>query len=199
MKVLKKAVLLSLVLLILCGFIYPLLLTGISQVVFNKKANGSIIKIGEEAVGSELIGQDFTDSKFLKGRISSVNYNTYSSDTDYKGPSSGSGNLGASNKLLTKRVEDDIEKFLKENPTVKKEDIPTDLLTSSASGLDPNITVKSAEIQIPRISKVSGISEENLKRIVEKSTDKKLLGVFGEEKVNILKANIAIQSELNKK
>ena len=205
MKIMKKAILVSIVLMILCGIIYPLVLTGISQLVLNKKANGNMIVVDGKEVGSELIGQNFTDPMFFRGRVSSVNYNTYTEGdtrpnkegkTAYSGVGSGSQNLAPSNKELQERVEKDIEDFLKSNPGVKKEDIPTDLLTSSGSGLDPDISPEAAAIQIPAVSKASGISETELQKIVDKYTEGKSLGIFGEPRVNILKANIEIASIL---
>ena len=180
MKIIKKAFLVSITLMILCGLIYPLFMTGISQLIFNKKANGRMITVDGRDVGSERIGQKFTDSRFFKGRISSINYNTYkeedlrsdeSGKTAYSGVSSGSQNLAPSNEALKERVQKDIDDFLAANPSVKKEDIPTDLLTSSGSGLDPDISPKAAEIQIPAVSKASGISETELKKIVDKYTE----------------------------
>lgn len=207
MKTLKRSILISLVFLILCGIIYPLAMTGISQLVLNKKANGSMIVVGGKEVGSELIGQSFTDPRFLHGRVSAVNYNTYteadikidkSGKVAYGGVSSGSQNLASSNKALANRVQKDITDFLKTHPGVKKEDIPTDLLTSSGSGLDPNISPESAKIQIPAVSKATGISEVELQRIVNKYTEGKALGIFGEPRVNVLKVNIEIGAALKK-
>jgi K+-transporting ATPase ATPase C chain len=208
MKIIKRAVLVSIVLMLLCGIIYPLALTGISQLVLNKKANGSMIIVDGKEVGSELIGQNFTDSKFFRGRVSSVNYNTYTeedtkADKDskvaYGGVGSGSQNLAPSNDVLKERVEKDIEGFLQSHPEVKKEDIPTDLLTSSGSGLDPDISPEAAKIQIPAVSKASGISETELQKIVDKYTEEKSLGVFGERKVNVLKVNLEVDSLLKAK
>ena len=201
MKIIKKSILVSIVLMILCGLIYPLVMTGISQLVLNKQANGSMIVVDGKEVGSELIGQNFTDPKFFRGRVSSVNYNTYTEEdmkpdengkAAYSGVGSGSQNLAPSNNALKERVEKDIEDFLEAHPGVKKEDIPTDLLTSSGSGLDPNISPESAKIQIPAVSKASGISETDLQKLVNKYTEGKSLGIFGEPRVNILKVNIEI-------
>jgi len=187
----------SLVLFVLCGIIYPLAMTGISQVLFNKQANGSQIQYNGKVVGSELLGQNVTDTKFFHGRISAVNYNTYKpEDKAYTGVASGSANLAPSNPALVERVKNDIEEFLKANPTVKKEDIPTDLLTSSGSGLDPDVSPKSAFIQIPAISKATGISTSDLKAIVDKNTEGRFLGIFGEPRVNLLSANIEIKKRL---
>lgn len=208
MKIIKKSIFISITFMILCGLIYPLLMTGISQLIFNKQANGSMIVADGKEVGSELIGQNFTDPRFFRGRVSSVNYNTYTDeDTQpdesgkaaYAGVGSGSANLAPSNDDLKERVEKDIDDFLAANPGVKKEDIPTDLLTSSGSGLDPDISPKAAEIQIPAVSKASGISETDLHKIVDKYTEDRSLGVFGEPRVNVLKINIEIASLLNNK
>jgi len=208
MKIIKKSILVSISLMILCGLIYPLVMTGISQLVFNKQANGSIIVADGKEVGSELLGQNFTDPKFFRGRVSSVNYNTYTEEdleldengkAAFGGVGSGSQNLAPSNEALKERVEKDIEDFLEAHPGVKKEDIPTDLLTSSGSGLDPNVSPKSATIQIPAVSEASGISETQLQNIVDKYTEDKSLGVFGEPRVNILKVNIEIASILKTK
>ena len=201
MKIIQKSIGVSIALMILCGLIYPLVMTGISQLIFNKQANGSMIVVDGKEVGSELIGQSFTDPKFFRGRVSSVNYNTYTEEDTkpgedgkaaYSGVGSGSQNLAPSNEALKERVEKDIEDFLEAHPGVKKEDIPTDLLTSSGSGLDPNISPKAAEIQIPAVSKASGISETDLIKLINKYTEGKSLGVFGEPRVNILKVNIEI-------
>ncbi|MBY2476767.1 K(+)-transporting ATPase subunit C [Clostridioides difficile] len=201
MKTLKPALLVSLVLLVVCGLVYPLALTGVSQVAFRDKANGSMIEVNGVKVGSELIGQNFTDTRFFKGRVSSINYNTYTKEdlkpdkdgnASYGGVSSGSFNYGATNPELRDRVQKDIEKFLKDNPTVKKGDIPTDLLTASGSGLDPNVSPASAKVQIPAVAKASGISESKLQKIVDDNTSKKLFGVLGEDRVNVLKVNIEV-------
>ncbi len=205
MKVFLRAITVTIALFILCGFAYPLAMTGISQLLFHKQANGSIIESNGLAVGSELLGQNFTDPRFFHGRISAVNYNTYRPEdkvpdkngkTAYSGVSSGSANLAPSNPALAERVKNDIEVFLKANPDVKKEDIPADLLTSSGSGLDPDISPEAARIQIPAISKATGLSSEELGKIVEKCTAGRALGIFGEPRVNVLKVNIEISKML---
>lgn len=205
MKVFIRAITVSIALFILCGFIYPLSMMGISQVFFNRQANGSIIQNNGQAVGSELLGQNFTDPRFFHGRISAVNYNTYKPEdkmpdkegkTNYAGVASGSTNLAPSNPALVERVQKDIDAFLKANPGVKKEDIPTDLLTSSGSGLDPHISPEAARIQIPAISRATGINSDDLNKIVEKYTEGRTLGIFGEPRFNVLKANIEIADRL---
>jgi K+-transporting ATPase ATPase C chain len=200
LKGIKRPLLVTLVLLLICGLAYPLLLTGISQIVFPKQANGNLVIVDGQAIGSELIGQDFTDTRFMKSRPSAVNYNTYTQKDkesgNYTGVGSGSKNYAPSNPELVKRVEADIAEFLEANPSVKKEDIPTDLLTASGSGLDPHISPKSAAVQIPALVKATGLSKEALEVIVEKNTQSKFLGIFGDETVNVLKVNLQIAKEL---
>lgn len=207
MKMLQKALRLTVTLMIICGIIYPLFIIGVGQMLFPKQANGSIITANGKAVGSELIGQNFTDPRFFRGRVSSINYNTYieadtkpdkSGKVAYSGVASGSQNLGPSNKVLKERVQKDLDDFLKTHPDVQKGDIPTDLLTSSGSGLDPDISPQAAVVQIPVVSKATGISKEDLQKIVDKYTEGRSLGIFGEPRVNVLKVNLEIASMLNK-
>jgi K+-transporting ATPase ATPase C chain len=201
LKGIKKPFLVTLAMLLICGLAYPLLLTGISQVIFPKQANGSLITVDGKTVGSVLVGQDFTDARFMKCRPSAVNYNTYTQEDkvngDYTGIGSGSKNYAPTNPELSKRVQEDIAEFLKENPSIKKEDIPTDLLTASGSGLDPQISPKSAEVQIPALAKATGLSEDRLKEIVKENSQGKWLGIFGEDTVNVLKVNLQIAKDLN--
>ena len=192
----------TLILLLLCGFVFPVLLSGISAVIFPSQANGSLVYADGQAVGAANVGQDFTEPYFMKGRPSAYNYNTYYEDeqgnqyyndgSEFAGLSSGSNNYAPSNPALTERVEADIEAFLEANPDVKREDIPADLMTASGSGLDPHITPESARIQIPALAVSSGLSEEQLEQIVEDNTEGKLLGIFGEETVNVLGVNLDI-------
>jgi potassium-transporting ATPase KdpC subunit len=207
-EMLKKSVLLSVVLLVLCGLIYPLTMTLISQVLFNNKANGSMVSLNGREVGSRLIGQSFTDKRFFRGRVSSSNYNTYTKadikpdskgNVAYAGVTSGSANLGPSNPALKDRVKKDMADFLKSHPGLKAGDIPTDLLTSSASGLDPNISPQSAMVQISAVSKATNISSKDLKNIITKNTEGRTLGVFGEPRVNVLKVNLEIANILKSK
>lgn len=199
-KSIKKAFSVTVILLVICGFVYPLLMTGMAQTFFSHQANGSLILADDKAVGSELIGQDFTKPFFMKCRPSAVNYNTYTEeekkDGSYGGVASGSQNYSPSNPALIARVRADMDNFLKQNPTVKREDIPADLMTASGSGLDPHISPESAEIQLERLAEASGLSIETLKEIVSKHTETKLLGVFGQDRVNVLKVNLEIAKQL---
>ena len=204
LKYFRSALALTVLMLILCGFAYPAALTGLGQLIFPHQANGSLITAEgektddpENAVGSAIVGQDFSgDSRYFQCRISGVNYNTYTEeekeDSSYAGVGSGGSNLAPSNEELKQRAEKSVEEFLKNNPDVKKGHIPADLLTASGSGMDPDITPESAEIQIPSIAKNTGLTEEEIRKIVEKNTNGKTLGVFGHERVNVLKCNLEI-------
>lgn len=204
LKYFRSVLALTVLMLILCGFAYPAALTGLGQLIFPHQANGSLITAEgektddpENAVGSAIVGQDFSgDSRYFQCRISGVNYNTYTEeekeDSSYAGVGSGGSNLAPSNEELKQRAEKSVEEFLKNNPDVKKGDIPADLLTASGSGMDPDITPESAEIQIPSIAKNTGLTEEEIRKIVEKNTNGKTLGVFGHERVNVLKCNLEI-------
>jgi K+-transporting ATPase ATPase C chain len=200
LKEIKKPFLVTIAMLLICGLAYPLLLTGISQLIFPHQANGSLIELGDQIVGSELVGQDFSDARFMKSRPSAVNYNTYSQEDiesgKYTGVGSGSKNYAPTNPELIKRVEADIADFLEANPSVKKADIPTDLLTASGSGLDPHISPEAAAVQIPALAETTGLSQETLEAIVMENTRGKLLGIFGERTVNVLMVNLGIAKEL---
>lgn len=178
-----KALRISLVLLFVCGLVYPLVVTGIAKLTMPTKAEGSLIERDGKVVGSEMIGQMFKDPKYFSGRVSSIKYDA---------AGSGSNNYAPSNKELIERTKKDIEAFLSANPEVKKEDIPADLLTNSASGLDPHISPLAAEIQVPRIAKIRGIDEDELYKLVKEHTEGRQLGVFGEPRVNVLKLNMAL-------
>ena len=192
----------TLILLLLCGFVFPVLLTGISSMVFPAQAGGSLVYADGRAVGSKYVGQEFTKPYFMKGRPSAYHYNTYYTDeqgsrfyndgSEFAGLGSGSNNYAPSNPALTQRVEADIEAFLAENPGVAREDIPADLMTASGSGLDPHISPAAAQVQLPAIAEASGLSPERLAQIVADNTEEKLLGVFGEETVNVLGVNLDI-------
>lgn len=206
-KTIGKAVVFCLVMMVLCSLIYPLALTGVSQLTMEAKADGS--KVDEEgnlttdtkkAVGSALIGQDFTEDCYFQGRVSSVNYNTYTEEQkengEYAGVASGLYNYGNSNPELEKRMQEDLDEFLKDHPGVKPEDVPAELLTASGSGLDPHISPRSAEVQIPTVAENSGLSEEVVEQIVKDNTEHKTLGVFGEERVNVLGCNLDIKAAM---
>lgn len=205
-QAIKQPVLITLILMIVCGLIFPLGMTALANVIFPKQANGSIVYADGEAVGSEYIGQEFSEDYFLKGRPSAYHYNTYtkaengkmyfSDGNEFTAPSSGSNNYAPSNPDLISRIENDTQNIIKSNTGVNKEDIPADLYTASGSGLDPHISVESAMLQIHTISENSGISEERLKEIIDENTSDKLLGIFGSEVVNVLGVNMKIAKEI---
>ena len=197
---LKTPFKLSLVMFVICGLIYPTLMIGLSQVIFPHQANGSLIEMDGKVIGSELVGQDFTDERLFHCRPSAVNYNTFTQNEKESNeqvlPSSGSENLASSNPKLEKRITDDVEEFLQENPTIKREDIPADIITASGSGLDPHISVDAANVQIDRVSKNTHISKDVLKKLIKDNTENKLFGIFGEEKVNVLQLNLSLIREI---
>ena len=205
MKTFWSALRISLVLLVICGLLYPLAMTGVAKLIFPKQAEGSILNYHGKPAGSELLGQAFTDMRFFHGRVSSVGYNTYTKadtipdkngKTAYSGVGSGSANLAPSNPDLVKRVTTDLEEFLKTHPGVKKEQIPTDLLTSSGSGLDPHISPAAARIQVPAIAGATGINAGDLEKLVNQYTEGRQWGLFGEPVFNIVKANLEIAKRL---
>lgn len=205
----RQAVLVSVVLMVICGFLFPVVLTGLSGVIFPSQSKGSLIEVDGEPVGAKTVGQEFTEDYFLWGRPSAYHYNTYKEDkdgtqtyndgTEFAGLSSGSNNYAPSNPDLQDRVETDMATFLEKNPGVSEEDVPTDLLTASGSGLDPDISPKAAEIQVPRIAKASGLSEDEVRQIIADHTDGKLMGVFGGETVNVLEVNVDIADKMSRK
>lgn len=200
LKHFRTAFIFTVAMVVICGFIYPMVLTGVSQVVFPTQANGSKVEVDGKAVGTKNVGQDFTDERLFHCRPSAYNYNTYTEEQkeegEYAGVASGSNNYANSNPELKKRIEADIESFLKENPTVDKEDIPADMITASGSGLDPHISVKAAEVQLDRVAKNSNISKKELKKMIKANTNEKVLGVLGEETVNVLTLNLMVAKEI---
>ena len=198
----RQAVTVSLVLMLVCGFLFPALLNGLSALLFPHQAAGSLIEADGRPVAAEHVGQEFIQDYYLWSRPSAYHYNVYTENGDgtrnyqdgtkFPGIGSGSNNYAPSNPALTERVEADLADFLEKNPAVKREDIPTDLLTASGSGLDPHISPESAQIQVPRIAEASGLGEEQISEIIRNNTEGKLLGIFGEETVNVVKVNIEI-------
>ncbi len=193
MKHLKTSIKLSIVFIIVCGLIYPLVLTGVGQVFFNKQANGSLIYVDGQVVGSELIGQDFTSDIFFHGRPSSINYNTTTTETTTF--ETGGTAYAANSSELISSVKARIDEFLKENPTVSEKDLPASLFTESASGLDPDITLQGAEVQIARVAKATGISRADLMEYINES--KESYSPDGETLINVLELNIKIAEALH--
>lgn len=204
----KQALKVTFLMFVLCGLLYPFAVTGMAQVLFHHEANGSLIEMDGKMIGSYKLGQAFTSPEFFWGRVSAINYNVYTKEdlvpnakgeTNYNGVSSGTFNYAPSNPELKKRMEADIETFLKANPGVQREQIPADLVTASGSGLDPHISVESAKIQIKRIAQSSGLSEDEVNDIVKANIDSRIFNVFGEDKVNVLSANLDIYKKMKVK
>lgn len=184
-KILSPVIRITFTFLVVCGLIYPLLVTGIAQAVMKDNADGSLIyNEKNEVIGSELIGQNFTDPRYFHGRVSSI---------EYKAEASGSNNYAPSNPDLLKRVEESVETWKKENPTVPVSEVPMDLVTNSGSGLDPDISPQAAYAQVDRISKMTNIPKEKINKLIESQTEGKALGLFGEDRVNVLKLNLELQ------
>ena len=182
MKTIIKDIKLHFVTLILFGLLFPLLIWAIG-LIFPNQSNGLPIYKNGKLIGFENIGQKFYSDKYFWGRPSAVDYNA---------ASTGGSNKGPTNPEYLKEVEKRIEDFLKKNPEVKRSEIPSDLVTASGSGIDPDISPQAALIQIPRVAKVRNLSKEKVKELVEKHIDKPLFGLFGPEKVNVLKLNISL-------
>ncbi len=195
MNHIKKGIKITIAMIIICGLIYPLFITGIGQLFFPHEANGSIIEVNGKEVGSEIIGQKYNKDIYFSGRISAVNYNTSELGEEIDA-TSGSKNLGPTSDELKERVLKDIDEFIKRNPEVSKDEISSELISQSGSGLDPDITPKGALIQIPRIAKATGISKEKLETLIKENTKGKWLGLYGADRVNVLRLNIAIDEML---
>jgi K+-transporting ATPase ATPase C chain len=170
---------------ILLGVVYPLAITGISQVVFPHQANGSLVTAGGKVVGSELIGQNFVKPEYFQPRPSAAG------SDGYDAASSGGSNLGPTSKKLIDRVQASIEKFRKENPDYQGP-IPADLLTASASGLDPHISPESAMAQAPRVAKARSVTADQMQHLIAQYTEGPDLGLLGEPRVNVLRLNLAL-------
>ena len=174
----------SIIFLIICGIVFPLLLTGIAQVSIKESADGSIVKRNGTVIGSSLVGQNFSNPKYFQSRLGNI------------GPS-GVSNWGPYNPDLIQNVSDSVKKQqLLNNYTGA---IPIDLVTRSGSGQDPNIAKTSALFQIPRISNLTGIPQEELKSLVDKYTEERFVGIFGEPRVNVLQLNLALDSLIKSK
>jgi potassium-transporting ATPase KdpC subunit len=194
LREIRPAIIVLLALTLITGLAYPLAMTGIAEVIFPKQAQGSLIESDGKVVGSELIGQVFTSDKYFHGRPSATtapdpNDSTKTVPAPYNAANSGGSNLGPSNKALVDRVQGDIDTLKKENPSAP---VPIDLVTTSASGLDPDISPEAALFQVPRIAKVRNLPEDRVRQLVADHTEGRLLGLLGEPRVNVLLLNVAL-------
>jgi K+-transporting ATPase ATPase C chain len=194
LREIRPAIVVLVALTLITGLVYPLAMTGIAQVIFPSQANGSMIEQNGKVVGSELIGQNFTSDKYFHGRPSATTAPdpkdpTKTVPAPYNAANSGGSNLAPSNKALIDRVKGDLAKLQKENPGTP---VPVDLVTTSASGLDPNISPDTALFQVPRIAKARNLPEDRLRQLVNDSTEGRFLDFWGEPRVNVLKLNLAL-------
>ena len=194
LREIRPSIVVLVALTLITGLVYPLAMTGIARLVFPYQASGSIIERDGKVVGSELIGQDFTSDKYFHGRLSATTAPdpkdpTKSVPAPYNAANSGGSNLGPSNKALVDRVQADIARLQKEDPGVP---VPADLVTTSASGLDPEISPEAAFFQVPRVAKARKLPEGRIRQLVEAATEGRFLGLLGEPRVNVLKLNIAL-------
>jgi len=167
---------------VLTGVIYPLTVTGLAQALFRDRANGSLISDNGEVVGSELIGQPFSDPRYFWGRLSA---------TEYDAAASSGSNYGPTNPALLEAIQARIDALRAVDPD-SQEPIPVDLVTASGSGLDPHISIAAAQYQIPRVARYRGLSEDEVSALVDRFTEGRQFGILGEPRVNLLKLNLAL-------
>jgi potassium-transporting ATPase KdpC subunit len=194
LREIRPAIVVLVALTLITGLVYPLVMTGIAGVIFPHQAQGSLIERDGHVVGSELIGQNFTSDKYFHGRLSATtapdpNDSTKTVAAPYNAANSGGSNLAPSNKALIDRVQGDVDSLKKENPSAQ---VPIDLVTTSASGLDPDISPEAALFQVPRVAKVRNLPEDRLRQLVTEYTNGRWLGFLGEPRVNVLDLNLAL-------
>lgn len=200
MKILKNVMLKSMIIFVIfsivCGIVYTGVITGIAQVFFKDQANGSIIEVDGKKYGSELLGQQYTDDKHMWGRIMNIDVSTYTDKNGkalmYAAPS----NISPASEEYEELVKERVEKIKVAHLEKGDTPIPEDLVTCSGSGLDPHISISAASYQVERIAKAQNISIQDVEDIIDKCTDHKFLGIFGEDTVNVLKVNLMLDGIL---
>jgi K+-transporting ATPase ATPase C chain len=194
LKEVRPAIVLLFAFTILTGLVYPLVMTGVAQVVFPRQAQGSLIEQDGKVVGSVLIGQSFTSDRYFHGRPSATlgpdpNDPSKSAPVPYNAANSGGSNLGPTSKALIERLKADVEKLKQENPSSQ---VPIDLVTTSGSGLDPDVGPEGAYFQVPRVAKARNMPENDVRQLVAEHIQGRTLGIFGEPRVNVLALNLAL-------
>jgi K+-transporting ATPase ATPase C chain len=194
LRLIRPAIVLIVALTLITGLVYPLAMTGVAQVLFHDKAEGSLIARDGAVVGSTLIGQSFTSDGYFHGRPSATTApdpadSTKTVPAPYNAANSGGSNLGPTSKALIERIQGDVDKLKAENPSAA---VPIDLVTTSASGLDPDISPEAAFFQVPRVAKARKIPEERVRGLVNEHVEGRTLGLLGEPRVNVLALNLAL-------
>jgi potassium-transporting ATPase KdpC subunit len=194
LREIRPAIVLIIALTAITGLAYPLVMTGLAQVLFPSQANGSMIEKDGKVVGSVLIGQAFADDKYFHARPSATNAPdpkdaTKTVDAPYNAANSMGSNLGPTNKALVERVKGDVDKLKQENPSAP---VPIDLVTTTASGLDPHISPEAAFFQVPRVARARNMPEDGLRQLVDQHVEGRTLGLLGEPRVNVLALNLAL-------
>src|SRR5271156_6590514 len=194
LREIRPAIVVLVALTLITGLAYPLAMTGIAKVVFNHQAEGSLIERDGKIVGSALIGQEFKSDKYFHRRLAATPAPDPADPAKtvaapYNAANSGGSNLGPSNKALIERVQADIETLKKENPAAP---VPADLVTTSASGLDPDISPEAAYFQVPRVAKARNLTEDKVRQLISEHVEERFLGILGEPRVNVLLLNLAL-------
>jgi K+-transporting ATPase ATPase C chain len=194
LKEIRPAIIVLVVLTLITGLAYPLAMTAIAGVIFPKQAQGSLIEQDGKVVGSALIGQEFKDDRYFHGRPSATTApdpadSTKTVPAPYNAANSGGSNLGPTSKALADRVKEDVDKLRAENPSMP---VPSDLVTTTASGLDPDISPEGALFQVPRVAKARSLPEDAVRKLVEQQIEGRLAGLLGEPRVNVLALNLAL-------
>jgi potassium-transporting ATPase KdpC subunit len=196
LREIRPAILVLVVLTLITGLAYPLAMTGIAGAIFPKQAQGSLIEKDGKVIGSALIGQEWKEDKYFHGRPSATLApdpadSTKTVSAPYNAANSGGSNLGPTSKALADRLKEDVEKLKAENPNTP---VPVDLVTTSGSGLDPDISPEAALFQVPRIAKARSLPEDRVRQLVADNTRGRLAGILGEPRVNVLALNLALDS-----